>query len=604
MYDRVPFPIAPSEGWDGYKKLRQYGSLDLADNHDQVRRITRGEVFEGPSLLPGLRKMMDFAAEKCFSKLSLPNTKYIFARTCLVKTNPKQRWLINNWIKGSREIYNATLSAIQNKEMPLNMSPLIAAFATANTRKRQSAAVTPSTRPVRVRKISSAESPFLSGANYYSVLQDACGMEDEGTGGDAGGEVPAEGDTDNKAGCVAPQYPTGHLLGVHPHLEKIPSTIRGNAVLDVLKGFQSMHAKVQKGGRPGILHPRRAARGNMAIVTPSKSEGYSSFKMTDVLPPTGDRRKKNHMDLDLGHGLGPLRVRQKLPESILQHNIVLHRSRRGKIYIRYFLEKSVRSLPALPPAESRPVTGLDPGVKSFITRFDAESGAHVQYGTDKLDGLVLKSRDLVRKVAQEKKQLARIDKKQRAAARRRLNKLVDRKEKSLERVQGLLDNLHKQTAADLCAVKRTILLPPLPVSKMVQRVNPETGKPRKLWGKTATRMLNLGHFKFREFLKHKAIMTGCELVIVTEEFTSMTCGACGHLNRKLGAKDVFKCTAGECHSNVDHRWWSAEQELRGDEFFQEQCGMKHGDHSTCSYVSGRDESAARNIVLLQLKRDL
>ncbi len=600
VYARVPFPIAPSEGWDGYKKHRQYGSLDLADNHDQVRRITRGEVFEGPSLLPGLRKMMDFAAEKCFSKLSLPNTKYIFARTCLVKTNPKQRWLINHWIRGSRQIYNATLASIQNKEMPLNMSPLIAAFATAN-RKRQPAAPTPSTRPVRVRKISSADSPFLSGANYYSVLEDACGMEDEGTGGDAGGEVPAVGDTDNKAGCVAPQYPTGHLLGVHPHLEKIPSSIRRNAVLDVLKGFQSMHAKVQKGGRPGIIHPRRAARGNIAIVTPSKSEGYSSFKMTDVLPPTGDRRKKTHIDLDLGHGLGPLRVRQKLPESILQHNIVLHRSRRGKFYIRYFLEKSVRSLPALPPAESRPVTGLDPGVKSFITRFDAESGAHVQYGTDKLDGLVAKSRDLVRKVVQLKKQLAtNVTKEQRFLTRRSLKKLEDRKEKALERVQGFKDNLHKQTAADLCAVKRTILLPPLPVSKMVQRVNPETGKPRKLWGKTAQKMLNLCHFKFREFLKHKVVMTGCELVIVTEEFTSMTCGACGHLNRTLGAKDVFKCTAGECVSNGH----TEEQERMGDEYFLAQCGFSHGDHLTdCSYVSSRDESAARNIVLLQLKRD-
>jgi putative transposase len=265
------------------------------------------------------------------------------------------------------------------------------------------------------------------------------------------------------------------------------------------------------------------------------------------------------------------------------------------------LEKTVRSLPALPPAEKRLVSGLDPGVKAFITRFDAETGAHVQYGSDKLHDLVAKSRELVRKVVSEKKQLARIDKKQLAAARRRLKKLEDRKEKSLERVQGFTSNLHKQTAADLCAVPgRTILLPPLPVSKMVQRVNPETGKPRKLWGKTATRMLNLGHFKFREFLKHKVVMSGCELAVITEEYTSMTCGACGHLNRKLGAKDVFKCTAGECIANGH----TEEQERMGDEYFLAQCGFSHGDHlPDCSYVSGRDESAARNIVLLQLKRD-
>ena len=188
VYARIPYPITPSEGWDAKKKQGGFG--------------VRMEAFEGPRQPPGLRTLMDFATEKCFSKQTLVNDKYIFSRTCLVKTSPKQRGIINHWIRGSRQIYNAALSSIQAKKMPLSMSPLIAAFATAN-RKRQPAAPTPSTRPVRVRKISSADSPFLSGANYYSVLQDACdmegegtdacNMEGEGTGGDAGGEVPAEG---------------------------------------------------------------------------------------------------------------------------------------------------------------------------------------------------------------------------------------------------------------------------------------------------------------------------------------------------------------------------------------------------------------------------
>ena len=87
---------------------------------------------------------------------------------------------------------------------------------------------------------------------------------------------------------------------------------------------------------------------------------------------------------------------------------------------------------------------------------------------------------------------------------------------------------------------------------------------------------------------HKVVMSGCELAVITEEYTSMTCGACGHLNRKLGAKDVFKCTAGECISNG-----------HTEEYFLKQCGFSLGDHLTdCDYVSGRDESAARNIVLL------
>ncbi len=44
------------------------------------------------------------------------------------------------------------------------------------------------------------------------------------------------GDTDNaKAYRVNPQYPTGYLIGKHPHLKDIPASIRNNAILDVLK---------------------------------------------------------------------------------------------------------------------------------------------------------------------------------------------------------------------------------------------------------------------------------------------------------------------------------------------------------------------------------
>ena len=51
-------------------------------------------------------------------------------------------------------------------------------------------------------------------------------------------------------------------------------------------------------------------------------------------------------------------------------------------------------------------------------------------------------------------------------------------------------------------------------------------------------MLSLKLASFRSFLKHKVLMTGCELAIVEEPYTTMTCGACGHLNSKLGGISV------------------------------------------------------------------
>jgi hypothetical protein len=77
------------------------------------------------------------------------------------------------------------------------------------------------------------------------------------------------------------------------------------------------------------------------------------------------------------------------------------------------------------------------------------------------------------------------------------------------------------------------------------------------------------------------------------------------LNRRLGGKDVFKCSSAACSANLDRRWWTEEQELRGDEFFLERCGVSQGEHQLeCSYVSGRDESAGRNITLLPIRQPI
>jgi putative transposase len=54
-------------------------------------------------------------------------------------------------------------------------------------------------------------------------------------------------------------------------------------------------------------------------------------------------------------------------------------------------------------------------------------------------------------------------------------------------------------------------------------------------------MLNWAHYRFKLHLKQKAELNGCNVIDVTEEFTSKTCTSCGHVHRKLGGSKVFKC---------------------------------------------------------------
>lgn len=74
-------------------------------------------------------------------------------------------------------------------------------------------------------------------------------------------------------------------------------------------------------------------------------------------------------------------------------------------------------------------------------------------------------------------------------------------------------------------------------------------KKRKIRTKTARQMLTWAHYPFKQVLKNKAVLSGCQVIDVTEEFTSKTCTKCGHIHRKLGGYKLFKCP--ECGHTLD-----------------------------------------------------
>jgi putative transposase len=131
------------------------------------------------------------------------------------------------------------------------------------------------------------------------------------------------------------------------------------------------------------------------------------------------------------------------------------------------------------------------------------------------------------------------------------------------KIRHLVDNLHHNVAKDLCSKYQTILIPPFEVSNMVRKAQ------RRINAKSVRKMLTWSHYRFRQFLKHKAReYPGCRVLEVDEMFTSQTCGGCGILNRHIGSKKLFQCPH-------------------------------------CDLVIDRDVNAARNILLKHLdKMDL
>ena len=115
------------------------------------------------------------------------------------------------------------------------------------------------------------------------------------------------------------------------------------------------------------------------------------------------------------------------------------------------------------------------------------------------------------------------------------------------KIQGKVDDLHWQTCAFLCRNFENIFLPRFEVSQMV------LGSP--LGSKITRKMLQLSHGKFRERLKWYAASRGRNLQIVTEEYTTKTCGRCGVINNHVGGNHTFRC--GACALLIDRDYGAA-----------------------------------------------
>ena len=128
------------------------------------------------------------------------------------------------------------------------------------------------------------------------------------------------------------------------------------------------------------------------------------------------------------------------------------------------------------------------------------------------------------------------------------------------KIKNLVKEVHDKLIKYLCVNYSIILLPVFETQKMILR------KTRKIKRKTARNLITWSHFSFRQKLINKLReYPEVSLKIVTEEYTSKTCGQCGKLHQKLYGNKRFICPS-------------------------------------CNYKADRDLNAARNIMIKSLNK--
>ncbi len=107
------------------------------------------------------------------------------------------------------------------------------------------------------------------------------------------------------------------------------------------------------------------------------------------------------------------------------------------------------------------------------------------------------------------------------------------------KIRDLVDEMHHKVACFLVKNFDVILLPKFEPSNMVKR-----GK-RKLRRKSVRQMLTLSHYRFSQFLKHKAFEHGKLVIDANEAYTSKTVSWTGEVIDSLGGRKTVTGNDGQ-----------------------------------------------------------
>lgn len=167
------------------------------------------------------------------------------------------------------------------------------------------------------------------------------------------------------------------------------------------------------------------------------------------------------------------------------------------------------------------VVALDPGVRTFQTFFSENSFGWIgEQANIKVQKLCFKLDALISKLSKAK---CRQKKQMKLAASRLRGK-----------IKNLVDELHKKTARFLVDNFDVILLPTFETSQMSLKAK------RRIKSKSVRQMLTLSHYKFKQFLKHKAFENSKVVLDVNEAYTSKTVSWTGESVTNLGGATAIK----------------------------------------------------------------
>jgi putative transposase len=315
---------------------------------------------------------------------------------------------------------------------------------------------------------------------------------------------------------ITPQEVCGH----EPWLLDTPKDIRAGSVFEAAKNAKSAFSNLRNGNIQRFELKFKSRKQEDA-------KGWTIEVPKTAIKRRSDRRLQIYgtycaWDFETLGRMGPIEKDCKVQYDGAKYYLLIPYTQR-KSYSDGSLASELR--------ES--VAALDPGVRTFQTVYTPNAIYDLGNGSaTRLHALAIQ---LDRLLAHK----SRIPKRHRRSERAFAARIL----KTRRKMQNLRDELHYKTCEFLTRTAKVILIPEFQTREMSRRFR------RRIGTKTVRGLSLLSHYKFRQRLKAKASERGVRVLVVTEHYTSKTCGQCGTIREDLGSAKVFKCR--ECGLLID-----------------------------------------------------
>jgi len=288
--------------------------------------------------------------------------------------------------------------------------------------------------------------------------------------------------------------------------KEVPFQIKSIAIFDACIAVQNAKKKFKQTGEFQEVSFRSRKDPEQSLFIPA-----SAIKPDGIYPRIS------------GKGL---RYAESLPGVPRDSRLIL---RHGK----WYLAVAFKSITTLAENQGGRVVALDPGIRSFITFFAEDSCGHLGKGDfGQIQCLCFYLDDLISRRTKEK------DRKRRQRMKKAEGRLRDR-------IRYLIDELHHKAARFRVDHFDVMLLPTFESQGMALK----TG--RKIRKKSVRSLLTFAHYRFKQFLKHKAFETGKCVLDVCEAYTSKTISWTGEIIVNLGGRKMIRANGIEIDRDLN-----------------------------------------------------